>query len=193
MLEHQIGFLEHGLGLAGEGRLAQPQVGLLQQAGISGHPIARLKADQVAGNQVLAADPLPRAVAAHLHQGLGHVAERQQGLLGLALLQVTQQTIQHHDHQDRDGVLGEFFLMNRNGSGDGRHGQQHDQHHVAELVAQDLPGAATGRKLQPVGSALGQASGTLGCIETLWAHAETVLTFDSAETMPGGGPVGSLP
>ena len=141
-IQHQLGLLEHRFRFAGERCFAHPQIGGLQQAGIGGHPVAGLQPDQITGHQLFAAHPLPLAIAAHLHHGLRHVAQGQQGLLRLAFLQITQQAIEHHDHQDRDRIFGKFLLMQRHRCRYGRHRQQHDQHHVAELIPEDLPGAA---------------------------------------------------
>jgi misacylated tRNA(Ala) deacylase len=52
--------------------------------------IAGFQPDQVARHQLLTGQALPLAIAAQGHQRLGHLAEGQQGFLGLAFLQITE-------------------------------------------------------------------------------------------------------
>ena len=184
--QHQGGLLGHRLRFSGEGRLPQAQLGHLQQAGIGGHPIARLHPDQVAGHQLLARQPLPDAVTAHGHQGLGHVAQGLQCLLGPAFLQVAQQGVEPHDQHDGDRILGEPLGGESHRGGHGRHRQQHDQHHVAELVPEDAQIAAPRLELQPVRPQPGHPFGALGRGQPLGTGLQALKALFRGQGVPGG-------
>ena len=141
-LQHQIGPLKHSLRLTGEGGFSHAHIGRFQQAPISRHPIAGLEADQVARHKLLTRQPLPLAVAPHLHLGLGQIAQSKQRLLGPALLEIAQQAIQTNNQHDGDRILRKLLLHIGHAGRNCCNRQQHDQHHVAELVPEDLPVAA---------------------------------------------------
>ena len=162
LIQHKRCLLKHSLRFAREGRLPHPQIGHLQQPRIGGHPIASLEAHQVAKDKLLTGQPLPLAIAANLDHRLGHVAQGQQRLLGLALLQIAQQAVQAHDQHNGNGVFGELLFHKGNHRRDGCHGQQHQQHHIAELIPKDLPRASSGRQFQAVGAVARQPFCNLG-------------------------------
>ena len=102
------------------------------------------------------------AIAANLDQGLGQITQSQQGILGLTLLEITQQAIEDHDDQNGDRVFGKGLLSEIDASGNRGNHQQHDQHDVAELVPENLQGAAACLQLQPVRACIRQPAGNLG-------------------------------
>ena len=124
------------------------------------------------------------AIASHLDQGLGHVPQGQQSLLGLALLQIPQQAVEKDNHQDCYGVFREGLLVEINASRDDCHDQQHDQHHVAELVPEDLQGTAACLELKTVGAKVGQAARDLSCAQPILIGAELLEASLHRECVP---------
>ena len=110
-LQHQFGLLEHRCRFSGERRFLHAEIGHLQEASIGSDPVTGFDPDQITRHKLLAGQPLPEPIPAHLHQGLRQVAQRQQGLLRLAFLQIAQQGVEQHDHQDRDRILWKGLLM----------------------------------------------------------------------------------
>ena len=185
-----MGLLVDGLGLTGEGRLAQTQLRHLQQPGIGRHSIAGLEPNHITGHQLFTRQPLPFAIAAQGDQRLGHLAQGQQGLLSLAFLEVAKQGIEPDDQHDRDRILGELLLHPGHPSRHGRHGQQHDQHHVAELIPEDPQLAAPGLEFEAVESQLSQALSGAGGAQTINTALQAVQALLGRQRMPGRRGVG---
>jgi hypothetical protein len=82
--------LVHHLGFPREGGFPQAQLHTLQKSGIGGDPIPGLYPDEIARHQLFAGQALPLLVAAHHHQGLGHLPQGQKGFLGTGFLQIAQ-------------------------------------------------------------------------------------------------------
>ena len=79
------------------------------------------------------------------------------------------------------------MIQHRQSGGHGRHCQQQDQHHVAELIQQDPPAARARRQGQPVGTFAGQAFGRDGLAQARLTDLETPKAFLPREGLPGRG------
>ena len=146
--------LGHGDGLAGHGALIGLEGGGLQNPGVGGHQVPRLQMDDVAGHQPVGLQPLKRPVPHHLGQGGRHLPQGLQGLLGAVLLGDGDAGVHHHDDQD-DGRI-QPVLAAAGPQGQGRRGQQHQDHGVLHLPQEAQQQPLPPPLLQPVGPPAGQ-------------------------------------
>ena len=142
-----------------------------------------LKANQITQHQFLTGQTLPLGIAAHLHHGLGHVSKGKQSLLRFAFLQITEQPIEANYHQDRNCIFGKNAFMDSYHRRHRSHSQQHQKHHIAELIPKDLQRAAPLSQFQTIGARISKAAGRLGSAKPTAGAAELQKAVLSGETV----------
>jgi hypothetical protein len=161
--------LLRGLGLTGERRLLDTEVGGLDQAYIGGHPVAGLQAHHVPGHQLLGIDPGPAPVPAHLRVEGEHLPDPLERLVGLALLHEADQRVDHDHAEDHARV----DPMAEKRGDHHRHQQDVDQD-VVEVLPDALEQALTRLLGEPVGSLGVEASSRLLHGEAAGRRAELI-------------------
>ena len=140
--EYCLGILLHRQGFTGEGRLLHRQPGCLQQPQVRRHPITGLEYHHIPGHQLLGGQALDIASDSYLHHGHGQGLERRQGRFSPALLEITKQGIEQHDHTDRHRIFRKFLRPQIQHRRNHRHGDQQQQHDIDKLINEDAQLAA---------------------------------------------------
>ncbi|MPN19788.1 hypothetical protein SDC9_167160 [bioreactor metagenome] len=124
----------------------------MQNAQVGGHLVARCQQHHIARHQLLRIQQ--HAPAAAQHRGLGrqHLADGLQRGFGLALLQKTDDGVDHHGAQQHAGIHPV-----RERCSDGGSHQHHVDQHVVELHQQPQPGGARLGRGQAVMAVRGEA------------------------------------
>ena len=187
--ERQVGLLQcthvllHGVRLAGQGRLLDPQLGGLDQAQVGSHGIAGLQHHHVAGHQLARRHTGGLPVAQHVCGGRRHGLESGDGALGAKGLDEADDRVEHNDHHDHHGI-GEIADHARDHS----RREQHQDHEVGELLEQQAPGPAAGAFLDLVGAGALQALRSLGAAQPpVGIAAQALQHLVGREQMPGCG------
>ena len=137
------------------------EAGVLDDAAVGGHGVARFQQDDVAGHDLGGVQRLGLAVAQNLAGGGGHGLQRFDGGFGLALLEDAEDGVEQHDDEDDDD-LGHALAADDAGHGrNGGRAQQQDQHRVLELVQETLEQGSFFSLLEFVGAVLRKALGRL--------------------------------
>ena len=130
--------LLHRHALAGEGGLLGLQAGALDDAAVGGHGVAGLQDDDVAGDQLVAAEHDHLSVPQHLAGCRRHLLEGLNGLLRLALLVHAQHGVDEHHDQDDEHIREALAGVGGGDAGDRRGHQQNNDHGVAQLLEEAL-------------------------------------------------------
>ena len=109
-VHHLLCVLFGGDALAGERGFLDLQRRRGEKAHIGGDDVARFQLDDVAGDEFLAGEMFPLAVAQHLGKCLVHILQGFHGVLGFVLLHHADDRIQHDDEQD-DARVDEFAVL----------------------------------------------------------------------------------
>ena len=136
------GVLEHGLALTGERGLGDLERRRRQQPRVSGHRVALAEGEQVTRHELAGRHPQRYAVAHDRSGGGGHLLQGLDGVLGPGLLHVAQHGVEHDDHRDDDGVVGDAVRAlepPRAERDDDGHQEQIDQR-VTEVLQDLAPG-----------------------------------------------------
>ena len=156
--------LLHRHTLAGEGGLLGLQAGALDDAAVGGHGVAGLQDDDVAGDQLVAAEHDHLSVPQHLAGCRRHLLEGLNGLLRLALLVHAQHGVDEHHDQDDEHIREALAGVGGGDAGDRRGHQQNNDHGVAQLLEEALEQGDFLSLGQLVGAILLQpAAGLLAC------------------------------
>ena len=148
--------------LAGQGGFLDAQVGGFEQAQVGGHTVAAAQADDVAGHKRAGIDLPPLAVTTDMGLDREHLADPLQGLLGLALLEKTDDGVDAHHPENDAGV---HPVAEHGGNEPG--GEQDVDEQVMEMFEEPLEETFPGRRRQAVRadifqSAFGLVSGQSG-------------------------------
>ena len=126
--------LRHRHGFARERRLLDLEAGVLDQAAVGRHGVARFKQHDVADDQFLAAHGDDLAVAQHARGRRGHLLQRLDRLLRLVLLVDAEDGVDDDDRQDDDHVRKALALDDREHTGDRCRNEQDEDHGILHLL-----------------------------------------------------------
>ena len=143
---HGVQALGHRRALTGEPGLFDLQCRGDQDPTVRRHLVARLEADDVAGNQLLGRDLEPLTVTADVRRHDQHLPEGGDALRGLAFLVQPHEGVD--DRQAEHHQPGRHVLDGDDA--DDRGPDQHQLHQVAVLAQERLPGGLLGLLGQPV-------------------------------------------
>ncbi len=153
---HRDAALLHRHRLAGQGRLVDMEVLRFEQPQVGRHPVAGGQQHHVARYQAFGVQRLALAVAQDQGMQRKHVADGVQRVGRLALLDETDQRVDHHRQEDYRTVHPEAEQR-----GDQRGEQHHVQQDVVELPQQAQQRPLAFRRGQPVVAVRRQAAGGL--------------------------------
>ena len=130
-----FGVLFGGNALARERGFLYLQGGGGEQSHIRRHDVARFQLDYVAGDELLAREMFPFAVAEHLGKRLVHVFQGFHGVLRFVFLHHADDRVED-DYEQYDAGVDEFGIFALHQSyhrRDHRRHEEHDDHDVLEL------------------------------------------------------------